>query len=712
MKDIKKTLIFFIVVLFVLGFFILPEFVIAACSGTPTACGSLGEGSCSTCGCTWNTGYCSDSGACSNCDNQTDCDNCSCANCSWGGTSCPWVGSWNGEEWVLEHEAFPFAAFAGVEATSYDFLPNLNCIDGKAQIKIYEGLPEKTFLKDFSVFKTPKLNGFIKPDVEGRIRLVSEKIYPDRCSNSASVLENDCLSFIREHDGKFFEPEFSQDRIDDWLVMEFDEISSESIKLYLVARKQAFLTTYYEYMVHIMGPRHFPLFSWISNWPVLEDIINDWWDDNLKMQVEVWDGQEWQRQGLISAGYHLPGSGADDFLVSLNKLDKDSDTLKVRLRFMTGSFGVDYVFLDQTLDPEIQVEEVFPEKIFLNNIEQETIAPREMIYDDSLILIYDCDSNEDFFFSITGYYLPQYFPKERQKSAICAWTEFLDFFSKGKENVISRAAEMGLYKDANNIEVFTAEEIKSQQKECLTYYLLLIIIALLISIIPLVFYKKTKNKTFLTLGFLLIFILWLIIGASFVYATKSCSGTLNCGNCSEANCISCTQCLWTSADCSGTPLSCDQHANESDCTSCGCTWTPSSISISVEDGSVSYGIMVEDSSRSTLSGDLNDTQTVTNNGDVVVNLDIKGQNATGGGCTWTLSSTNGNNQYIHQFCNDTDNNCSSPPTNYSALTSSYQTLKTGLAVDGTIDFHLRLTTPTETSCYGQQSVDVMIQATE
>lgn len=136
------------------------------------------------------------------------------------------------------------------------------------------------------------------------------------------------------------------------------------------------------------------------------------------------------------------------------------------------------------------------------------------------------------------------------------------------------------------------------------------------------------------------------------------------------------------------------------------------VSVSVSDGVVSYGTMPANTSKSTLPGELNDMQTATNDGNVVENFNIKSQDASGGGCTWTLASTNGSDQYVHSFCNDTDLNCSSPPTNYTALTSSYQTLDTGISVSGTTQFQLRLTTPNPSTCYGQQTVNVTIQATQ
>lgn len=136
------------------------------------------------------------------------------------------------------------------------------------------------------------------------------------------------------------------------------------------------------------------------------------------------------------------------------------------------------------------------------------------------------------------------------------------------------------------------------------------------------------------------------------------------------------------------------------------------VSVSVSDGGVSYGMMPANTSKSTLTGELNDMQTATNDGNVTENFNIKGQDATGGGCTWTLAAANGSDQYVHEFCNDTDLDCTSPPTNYTALTTTYQTLKTGVAVSGTVQTQLRLTTPNPSSCFGQQSADITIQAVQ
>lgn len=133
------------------------------------------------------------------------------------------------------------------------------------------------------------------------------------------------------------------------------------------------------------------------------------------------------------------------------------------------------------------------------------------------------------------------------------------------------------------------------------------------------------------------------------------------------------------------------------------TVTPQNISVSVADGTVAYGTLATSTSKSTIAADLNDTQTATNNGNVTEAINIKGQNS----ANWTLGGAAGADTYVHQFCTAT---CGSPPTNFTALTTSYQTLAASVAASGTQTFEIRLTTPSSSSVTTQQSVDVTIQA--
>jgi competence protein ComGC len=141
------------------------------------------------------------------------------------------------------------------------------------------------------------------------------------------------------------------------------------------------------------------------------------------------------------------------------------------------------------------------------------------------------------------------------------------------------------------------------------------------------------------------------------------------------------------------------------------TVTPQNISVSVTDGTVSYGTVDLSSSQNTTSGGLDDTQTATNDGNVAEDFNIESTNATGG-TAWTLAGTIGLNQYKHSFCtagSGSPDPCDTGPT-WTAMTTSYQALGSNISASGTKKFDLKIDTPSSVSDFVQKSITVTVQA--
>jgi hypothetical protein len=126
------------------------------------------------------------------------------------------------------------------------------------------------------------------------------------------------------------------------------------------------------------------------------------------------------------------------------------------------------------------------------------------------------------------------------------------------------------------------------------------------------------------------------------------------------------------------------------------------VSILIGDGDIEYG-MVQTSQDTTSSG-VDDTQTITNNGDVAEDFEIMGQDS----ADWTLAGSAGDAIYAHKWC---ITNCDSSPT-WNALTTAYQTLVTNIASTSYQDVDFQVTVPTANAGNNEQDVDIMIRATE
>ncbi|MBD3312667.1 hypothetical protein GF352_04415, partial [archaeon] len=508
-------------------------------------------------------GYCT--GSPPSCNNWDDCQAyCESHGCSWssdggggdgGGDddyvviSCPFVYSWNGTEWVQEHEAFPFSISPALESTSYDSLPSLKCVNGEARVRVSEELLEVTNLKGFDMFKVKGVDGFVKPDINGRVRVINDLISPSNCSVSTNI---NCLDLISDIDNKFVEPSFNETRIDDWVIVKFNDVNYSDVKLYFIAKNQQVMTNYGDYLFSIFGGDSVSLFYDLMTNPITKSVLLNT-RENFKMQVELWDGEKWVKQGALSAGHHMPGGGADDFLVSINKPDELTDLI-IRFRFMTGMFSIDYVALDDSPDPDLTIEKATPLSIKFNGVEVDNFT-KSMMTGDNFTSIYPCTTDESFFFNISGYYEANSWIEGLQKDLISASYEYLSLIFLGKPYAVRDIFRKGLYKDS-----FTQEELIAQRRP-VGLTLLVINIILMTALAGLLTYflrlkgcKRKKVQINKRIARLLIFLIISILiffnMISIVFAVPLCAP----------------------GDCHGTADSCSTRNTEYACENHNCLW--------------------------------------------------------------------------------------------------------------------------------------------
>lgn len=131
------------------------------------------------------------------------------------------------------------------------------------------------------------------------------------------------------------------------------------------------------------------------------------------------------------------------------------------------------------------------------------------------------------------------------------------------------------------------------------------------------------------------------------------------------------------------------------------TVTAQNISIAVENGeSVAYGTLALDSSKSTIDLGV-PTITVTNDGNMQEDFDIKSSNST----NWTLSGVdNGTDIYTHEFSTSTG-------SSWNYMTTDYATMSSNMSPTASSTLDLRITTPATTEYFTQQTISVTILAT-
>ena len=132
------------------------------------------------------------------------------------------------------------------------------------------------------------------------------------------------------------------------------------------------------------------------------------------------------------------------------------------------------------------------------------------------------------------------------------------------------------------------------------------------------------------------------------------------------------------------------------------TVTVQNISLEmVENGTISYGTIGLSSTKDTVT--LGTTPVANNNGNVNEDFGLQGTDST----SWTLSSDTGAETYFHKVCTA---DCGSSGSWANLSTGGYYTIVQGIATGNSQPFDLRVGTPTSTSDYDQQNVNVSVQA--
>ena len=124
------------------------------------------------------------------------------------------------------------------------------------------------------------------------------------------------------------------------------------------------------------------------------------------------------------------------------------------------------------------------------------------------------------------------------------------------------------------------------------------------------------------------------------------------------------------------------------------------ISIVIDDGNLDFGSIPVNVTKSSI--ELSDTQTIINNGNTSVNIQIRGYDTS---CPWQLSNSVGPDSYIYEFSLDSG-------SNWNKIAKTYSVFKDNLSATSSQDFDLRLSTPSSTDCISPQTISITLLASE
>ncbi|SET82646.1 hypothetical protein SAMN05660297_03626, partial [Natronincola peptidivorans] len=286
--------------------------------------------------------------------------------------SCPFVYSYNGDKFHFEHEAIPFAVNRALETTSYGTLRHLRAVDDKYYVRIVEELEEKSFVNDFQLIAVdyPADEGIqeVMADIYGNPHTIKNRIAPIEFidSSGTSRLEEvtkegelvgskgnivDTGKYVETYDVTFNKPQ---------------DIGNEA-KLMIATQKTGLINQLGSFIIDkIDGTNNMWWIESVLETPSYKDKLLDF-VSLVNLRVELWDGDEWVKQGEIKAGMHL----LEEFLVllDLSAIKDPASEIKVRLSSGFGFYEIHQIAIDYSENHITSIIELEPETAVFNGEE-------------------------------------------------------------------------------------------------------------------------------------------------------------------------------------------------------------------------------------------------------------------------------------------------------------------------------------------------------
>jgi len=283
-----------------------------------------------------------------------------------GGSSCPFIYSWNGEKYVLEGEAFGTALGKALEYETCTMLPALISEKSKLKIKLTNERPETHFFNNVKLIACETdINSVVYVDNNNFLWPVKEQVKP---LSALDQNDSDITDLIIEEDNVYWQSDLTSAKVEsgfeDQIVVNFPKNKNiDSVSLIISAINTTISSVVFKKLQSLLGDEFVNFVKATENDPEMIEILKETLTRS-SLKVDVWDGNNWIYQDMI-----YPEANQIKFqkLLRLSTDINSSDILKIRLRCMTDLWKLDAVLMDDSPASRLITYEVILTSAQFNN---------------------------------------------------------------------------------------------------------------------------------------------------------------------------------------------------------------------------------------------------------------------------------------------------------------------------------------------------------
>lgn len=325
------------------------------------------------------------------------------------GESCPYIYSWNGSEYIYEHEAYPWAGVGAMAPDeTYETLKYLDTSEDVLRLRMTEELPEVSYTNSVKVYGIQHPSDVeVLSDFQGNFHTISEMELPSSCID---IFGENCLDKINQTDELFWIADI--DTVDpktegfSYIDLEFDKPqNADTAKLRFSIKKTEFPIWVWMRYIKIIGT-----IDYVYGLLEKGEIPSEYYFPSM-FRIFIWNGTDWE----LADQFGIGAVDWNDRLVFINLTNVEGDKVKFRLMQISGFYPIDSVKIDYTKDKEMKIEQLNLISAIdnKNNDVKEKLMDRDqerinMSKGDYVDLVFDKGTleSDSYIMSISGYYIP------------------------------------------------------------------------------------------------------------------------------------------------------------------------------------------------------------------------------------------------------------------------------------------------------------------